>query len=414
MARRITALKIYFLYGKVFIYSKQYSIRGFELKTTKIIADAFAVCKDDNTIDEMNKVNIRAGLVMTPLIALFEIVMIIITGQNIASGGSPIRVSYMQCYITLLVATLVGFTLLMLWKKDPAKHRRGLMWLAHIYSALIMLWAVALTTLDVSRDGQLTVYLTVLVVLACAFYLHPWAVCLIFGGTTALLMVLLSFVTTHMLDIVINLLVFAVFMIIVSVVRYKGKKEGMFKETVIIEQNKELNGLNEQLRILSQTDMLTELYNRRYYEQTIPEIVKKCAQNAQELTAILFDIDEFKKINDTYGHKVGDACIHSVARILKDQAQRSGGTAYRFGGEEFLVIVPDCGTERGVLLAENIRKEVEATQIECVEYPVTVSAGCYSAKIESPAQAESFVNRADHAMYRAKAQGRNSVVADSE
>lgn len=374
--------------------------------------DVFALSKDHNTIDAMNRANILAGLIMTPLIALFEVIMIALTSKNIAEGGSPVRFIYLQCYVVLLVATLIGFTLLLVWRRHAGRHRRKLISLAHIYSAVILLWAVAITFLDVARGGQLTVYLTVLVVLACAFYLQPRAACLIFGGSAALLIALSYIYASHSLDIVINLLVFAVFMAIVAVVRYGSKKESMFQESVIVEQNKELNQLNEKLRVLSSTDMLTGLYNRRFYDESGTLLAEQCMQEGQEMAAILLDIDEFKKINDTYGHKTGDVCIRTVACIIADCARCYGGTAYRFGGEEFLAIVPDCGIDRAGELAESIRRAVEQTPVEGVEYAVTVSAGCYAKKPETGGEAEAFVNRADHAMYRAKANGRNAVVLD--
>ncbi len=384
------------------------------METIKAIKYAFKTCKDRRTVDEMNGANIRAGLLMTPLIAVFELVMIIMTYHNIATGGSPVRVTYLQCYVILFASTLIALFLLALWRRAIEKNRRALMGLAHIYALLIILWAAAITFLDVSRGGQLIVYLTVLVVLAYVFYLHPWAVCIIFGGSAVLLMLLISRVTDHMFDITINLLVFAVFMIIASIMRYGNKKESVYREEVITEQNKELSELNEQLRILSQTDMLTRLYNRRYYDTTAPNIAQACAEKGQEFAAILIDIDKFKIVNDTYGHKAGDACIRFVAEIIMTESERYGGIAYRFGGEEFLVLIPDCGRNTAVELAENIRAKVEQTHLEEVECNVTVSLGCYAAKPESGEQAEAFVNKADHAMYRAKESGRNCVMAHNE
>lgn len=381
------------------------------MKPVKAIRDIFAV-STKSTADEMNRANIKAGLISTPLIALFEVVMIVITCRNIAVGASPVRVAYLQCYIVLLAATVISFALLMAWRRDIKKYRSALVWLAHIYAAVILLWAVAISFLDVGRGGSLTVYLTVLVVLACAFYLHPWAACGIFCGCTALLMVLVRTTTNHTLDITINLLVFGVFMLIVSIMRYGSKKESVFKETVIVKQNEELNQLNERLVVLSQTDMLTGLYNRRHYDEIVPGITGECARQGQEMAALMLDIDKFKKINDTYGHKTGDVCIRSVARIVLEQARKYGGTAYRFGGEEFLAVVPGCGTACAKELAEGIRGMVEATPMEGVEYPVTVSVGCYAGKPETEKDADIFVNRADRAMYCVKANGRNGVAVD--
>ncbi len=375
------------------------------------IADVFSIYVNNDTIDDMNKTNLRSGLIMAPLIAIFEIVMIFLTSQNITSGGLPVRVSYLYCYITLLASTLIAFALLLCWRQIT-KHRRRLIWLAHIYSIIIIGWAVAITFLDVSRGGQLTVYLTVLVVLSCAFYLHPIAACLIFGGSTATLMALAYNYGEHTMEITINLLVFAVFMSLVSIMRYAGKKESVLREAVIVKQNKKLNDLNEKLTILSRTDTLTGLYNRWYYDETVPLIAEQCVQENYFMSALLLDIDSFKSINDTYGHKTGDICISIVAQIIQIHSSRFGGIAYRFGGEEFLIMLADCDSERAGELAENIRREVEARDIGNVEHSVTVSIGCYSGIPKDADTAESFVIKADHAMYRAKDNGKNTVVRD--
>ncbi len=378
----------------------------------KSIADVFSIYVNDDTIDDMNRTNFRSGIIMSPLIAIFEIVMIIFTIKNISDGGEPVRYSYLYCYIFLLAATLGALTLLICWRQ-VGRHRRKLVWLAHIYAAIIIAWAVAITYLDLSRGGQLTVYLTIIVVLACAFFIHPIASCIIFGGGTATLMLLVYNSLGHSMDVTINVLVFAVFMFLVSIMRFIGKKASVIREALIVKQNKELNNLNEKLTVLSRTDMLTGLYNRWYYDETVPLIAEQCVSGKLPMTAVLLDIDGFKNINDTYGHKAGDVCISTVAQVIQLHSGRFDGIAYRFGGEEFLVMIPNCDISKAAEMAECIRKDVEARPMGCIEHPVTVSIGCHSSIPDDCSQAEGFVVKADHAMYRAKASGKNTVVLDS-
>lgn len=158
------------------------------------------------------------------------------------------------------------------------------------------------------------------------------------------------------------------------------------------------------------TDGLTQLYNRRYFNQQLQIEVRRGQRYAFPVSLVILDIDHFKKVNDNFGHPAGDQILIEIARRLKGLARHSDIVA-RYGGEEFAVILPQTSAAGGITFAERIRKAVGERPFRLAdgrEIPVTVSLG--AAEFPTDAQnAEDLLNRADTALYRAKAGGRNRV-----
>jgi diguanylate cyclase (GGDEF)-like protein len=163
----------------------------------------------------------------------------------------------------------------------------------------------------------------------------------------------------------------------------------------------------EALFYQSVKDGLTGLFNRRYFDSALKIAVERCERNVDYcFTLIMFDIDHFKKFNDTYGHQTGDDVLQQVAKhILK--AIRKTDVFCRYGGEEFAVIL--CGTdaEKGFLVAEKIRKVVEKIKIKTPidTTKVTISLGI--AQYFSGDDEEEMIKKADSALYQSKERGRN-------
>ena len=150
---------------------------------------------------------------------------------------------------------------------------------------------------------------------------------------------------------------------------------------------------------------LTNIYNRHKLDETL-EIEKKRADRYNSSFGIMIlDIDHFKKINNLYGHHVGDTVLKEFSTLLKDNS-RDTDIIGRWGGEEFLIIVPETNKESIELFAQNIRKRVEFNSFELVEH-LTVSIGTTIYKKNE--STETTINRADNALYEAKNSGRNCV-----
>lgn len=169
----------------------------------------------------------------------------------------------------------------------------------------------------------------------------------------------------------------------------------------------ELQRANEQIDQLSRIDPLTGLHNRHHMRLEAPSLLSLAIRQKTHTAILLIDIDHFKKLNDTYGHDAGDTALIHVARILK-HAVRPLDLTVRYGGEEFLVILPVAAAEQGMVVAERVRSRVEASPVVLQEkpVPVTVSIGVYAGAIKDIDAAIPF---ADAALYQAKRDGRNRV-----
>lgn len=173
----------------------------------------------------------------------------------------------------------------------------------------------------------------------------------------------------------------------------------------------QLHRRNEELDRLSRTDVLTGLFNRRHMDEQLRSEIKTARRHDQEIAVLLLDVDHFKAVNDTFGHAAGDAVLCELADRINRQL-RAGDVAGRWGGEEFLVLLPRSGLPGAVDAGERIRAVVAATPILAAEHVinVTISGGCAAGPGPS---AEDLVHRADTGLYQAKDSGRNRIVAVS-
>ncbi|MDR3561139.1 MAG: sensor domain-containing diguanylate cyclase [Negativicutes bacterium] len=166
----------------------------------------------------------------------------------------------------------------------------------------------------------------------------------------------------------------------------------------------------EELERLATTDYLTGLWNRRHFMALGQREFIRFQRYETPLTVILIDIDHFKRINDTYGHQAGDGMLSGVAKVIHEQV-RTVDIVCRFGGEEFAVILPETALKEALHAAGRIRAAVAAHQLLTItgqRLSVTASIGV-AAVLAGDHLIEEAINRADHALYQAKAKGRNQV-----
>lgn len=174
--------------------------------------------------------------------------------------------------------------------------------------------------------------------------------------------------------------------------------------------------LNRNLELLALEDALTGLANRRQFDLFIQAETGRARRNLSGLALLMIDVDHFKAFNDHYGHLAGDVCLRSIAAIIIDHIQRPGDLAARFGGEEFAVVLPGTDYVGAFLVAEKVRRAVQAAGLAHSESPegvITVSVGVCGYDPASHNRIEDLIGAADKALYVAKASGRNmSVIAN--
>lgn len=171
------------------------------------------------------------------------------------------------------------------------------------------------------------------------------------------------------------------------------------------------NAYHEEIYRLTTVDGLTQIYNKRYFLETLEREIGRAQRYRRELSLIIFDIDHFKKINDTYGHLAGDHVLKHLALVIKSRIRREDILA-RYGGEEFAIILPEIDHENAAQFAEKIRRLIEKAvfKFEETEIPVTISIGVAEYGTAQGTVSD-FIKMSDDKLYEAKMQGRNRVVS---
>ena len=174
--------------------------------------------------------------------------------------------------------------------------------------------------------------------------------------------------------------------------------------------------INKIMQDQASRDYMTKLYNRRYFMTSSGSILDLARRNATQISLVMLDIDDFKHINDSYGHQVGDEAIIAVAKLMKESSRKSDIIA-RWGGEEFLILLPETDISGAKIIAEKIRKAVEQLTIyveDIGELNFTVSMGVSKVNVDGELNLEAGISRADAALYEAKESGKNRVCVKVE
>ena len=190
-----------------------------------------------------------------------------------------------------------------------------------------------------------------------------------------------------------------------------------FKPTIVrarIKNQMNLKIKTDMLEKLSMQDGLTEIPNRRFFQENLAREWSRCMRNGLPLSLLIMDIDNFKPYNDNYGHGAGDECLRKVANVIKDTLSRPTDQAARYGGEEFVVLLPETHAAGALHVAEELRAAVQGLGITHEHSPtapvVTISVGTSTHSAESPMKnKEQLLQLADEALYQAKEAGRNRI-----
>ncbi|MEH6625804.1 MAG: diguanylate cyclase [Motiliproteus sp.] len=195
-------------------------------------------------------------------------------------------------------------------------------------------------------------------------------------------------------------------MLSVSVSVIRDENSILIGSSALIRDITEQKNLEDELRTLSHTDGLTGLYNRRFMDETLIAETLRGYRYGQSLSVLMFDVDHFKKFNDNYGHDQGDEVLKAIAVQMRHTV-RCHDFPCRYGGEEFLIILPNTTFEGAIVLAERLRKNIEDMRVD--DLKVTISVGVGNLETHRPKDAADFVSICDTALYQAKENGRNRV-----
>ena len=206
------------------------------------------------------------------------------------------------------------------------------------------------------------------------------------------------------ITLAVMIFLFSFYMVLIA---YRGNRE--YWDALENEYLLEIK--SQEMARLSNIDVLTGLYNRRYFDKAFDSEWKRSGRNNSMLSVILFDIDHFKIINDTFGHQVGDEYLKKTAAALTSVFKRDYDIVARYGGEEFIVLLPGINADHASQLAEKVKKRIESMTIDHRGKKVgtTISAGIMCCVPNFNTISDSIISCADQALYIAKQGGRNRV-----
>ncbi|NJM48661.1 MAG: diguanylate cyclase [Alkalinema sp. RU_4_3] len=189
-------------------------------------------------------------------------------------------------------------------------------------------------------------------------------------------------------------------------------------ERKVAERTYELRTANQELQRLALLDGLTQIANRRRFDEYLNQEYWRANRDQTSLAIILCDVDHFKLFNDRYGHQAGDECLKTIARVLSQSVKRSVDLVARYGGEEFAIILPNTSIEGAILVANTIKNNLQALQIAHEASPtqayVTMSLGISSSQLDRKmTQPKQLLEYADQALYRTKTEGRDGYTVMS-
>lgn len=375
---------------------------------------------------ELAKRNIATARIMMPFIMIFQVYDIFYIFSKKKNIDMFPNNGYMLLYISLLILTVIILFVGINLSKNIEKNAKKILVLTIIYSEIILTWGTAITLLDFKGSDQIIVYITVVIGVAATIYIKPnKSIILLIINYILFIVVVINYevifpnyqlVEINSKGLYMNITIFTIMGISTSVVRYINKYEDFRNRSIIIAQNKRLNKLNNELNRLnvhlkgiSETDSLSKLRNRWCLDETMPEQWKVSIENNTKLAVLMMDIDDFKNLNDSFGHEIGDKGIKLVSNIIKKYSEKFDLSSFRYGGEEFLILMPnfnECDAHR---VADNIRKEICNTKIECTDINMTISGGLYCGFPSIDVEHAEYIVNADKALYMAKQKGKNLI-----
>jgi len=326
----------------------------------------------------------------------------------------PLRFAYIhhEFYVTLSSYLAVMGLLASLAICFFKKRKNSVLWfLCYLSAFLIHSFAILNMISTESEKLFLFIFTSTLFVTMFIFNFNPKLFMLsaaLFYGIAVVILINNPYLIDELQHLHLFILYIFLSMMIVKILYY-GTKVKLFAEKARI------NEINNKLENLSKTDELTQLNNRRSLLGYMDFLWKQCSRLQLPVNALMIDVDYFKKYNDTLGHMEGDQALIAVAQCLKNQLRRETDYVARFGGEEFVCLLPYMGKDAALNFAKNLVQTVEKMQIphpmsECSKY-VTISTGLASIVPAVDCPHIRLLDEADKALYRAKEAGRNQVVA---
>lgn len=306
---------------------------------------------------------------------------------------------YLVLYIYMFLVSFACYFVLPYFKKQGEESYKKIYLSQLAYSITLMIWSVVITVFDADHMANFSylVYATAIVLIPSVGYFDTAVLNVMQIICGAVLMIATYFVLPD--NYFINIANFIIFIYVAY------SSFNMNRDTKYLNYQREV-----ELRFMVGKDTLTGVYNRQKLNETADEMFGYCLSNKKYLGCILFDIDYFKQINDEYGHLNGDKALKIIANTARIMCDENNANVFRYGGEEFLIIMSGRNEDSTVDFVKEFMKRLSQTEIilNDVRVKITVSCGIYVNKPEKDERIGDYFNKADEALYKAKANGRNT------
>ena len=372
----------------------------------------------------INRINTARAKITSTIFIVMEFMMLII--HYITNKENLFRTPYIyygSMYIlmlTVMIAFLIIYTRL---GTDVPKNISRIRRTGVFFICFILAWCARISLLDQLSNGQVIVYVVAVIAIAITPFFEPVVLFLVYFTIHSLFLISMPYFQESSRLIFANSINSSTFVIMswaISFMRYKKQAEDFINKKIILEKNKELRMINMQLQEanqklekMSRTDGLTGIINRLYFEVKIKDEWDRCKRDSAPLSLIMVDIDFFKGYNDKYGHQAGDSCIKLIANVLTLYVKHPSDIVARYGGDEFMVLLPNTDKEDAINLAKQMRIAVEDKSIQhsysSVSEHVTISLGINTTIPSDQSSIDEFIRNTDKALYMAKERRNCSV-----
>lgn len=374
-------------------------------------------------VNRSNMIKLKiTAITFISLEAMMTVVHHIVNRGNLFAAP---YIYYGSMYIVMLAAMTAFLVIAVKLGRDVPKYITVIRYAGVVFIGFILMWCAGISLLDQMSSGQVIVYVVAIIAVAITPIFKPAALLLTYALVHSAFLLIIPHVQASAELLFMNSVNTTAFVIMswaISFMRYKRAIEEYNNRQIIMQKNHELNVINLQLQaanqrleILSRTDGLTGVFNRATFDEKINDEWDRCKGRSVPLSLIIADIDLFKEYNDNYGHQAGDYCLKQIAGVLTACVKSPSDMVARFGGEEFVILLPHSDNEDALKLAEKIRTGVEEAVVphlySGISDHVTISLGVNSVIPSEESSVYEFINDADVALYKAKERRNCSVSA---
>lgn len=413
------------MYDKILYYNLIKRGGGILINLKQIFRSAINYFRIYNQFDSMEDYNnflkenykkySSTGIRLTIFIIFVEIFFIMITSKGTNVLDTSRFPNYIFLYASMIFVSILVTIITFYLKKqiDTEKGLTGFKLCSICHSFLYLLLTSTIAILDLQQGFSVNVYITFVLMIPFTIYLHPITLLFELLINYIFMLILMLHIFTLSPAILsasrINITTCSIFALLIGITSTHAKIKEFTNHNMILKQNQQLSNLNLQLRSLADKDPLTKLFNRSSLLDTAEEMILMSHEKQSVISFLMFDIDNFKSVNDTYGHGTGDVCIRIIANIITTVFQDTGAVAFRYGGEEFLVLLPYKERNEVLRLANLVLTSVSEHKIGNIKESITISGGirfCHPNKSDDPFI---YINHADEALYLSKKNGKNRV-----